>query len=431
MKIFFSLLIIILLQLNYVCYAEDVATGYVTQDFDISTAASKFISTHRDTSAVYGFKKGDKATVKGSCGYFSKQKQTKLDPDQSMPIASGTKNIIAAAILKLEEEGKLSTSDAIDKFFPPNSAVWKAPKDDGNRFPAWASQVTIHHLLTHSSGIAEYIFELKMDTSKGHAWVNKQILHYASSKELEFSPGTQSKYCNTGYVMLGMIIEHVTKKKLGNYLEKTFFKPLGMKNTYMASLQEVIDFKNGKIESFPEPHFAHYIKDGFSIERAELALVPVPYADGGIVSTAEDVVKWHYNLHNGKILSDASYKKMITPYFKNAVFNDPNRCAGYGIFISKLNYKDTLYYHPGMGIGLRSESGYVPSRKFGFAVISNLIPSLNKGQFKQIDFKKASNQVDIYFFVRYMLDSMIANDNLNKGEDLSVSALNTAQFKQR
>ena len=271
-KILSILTTVILLQFNFISFADNVTD-------DVVKAVDEFIATHPDISAVYKFKKNEQVVSKGSYGYFSKQDQTKLSPDQVMPIASGTKNIIAAAILKLEEKGKLCTSDTVAKFFPQKSDVWKVKKENGNKFPEWASQVTIHHLLTHSAGLPEYVFTLKIDTSVDHSEVNKQILHHASSKEPAFVPGTKSEYCNTGYVILGMIIEHVTKENLGDHLHKTFFKPLKMKNTHLASLQEAIDYKAGKLKTFPEPYFAHYKNDSFSIERAEVQVVQIPYAD--------------------------------------------------------------------------------------------------------------------------------------------------------
>ena len=132
-------------------------------------------------------------------------------------------------------------------------------------------------------------------------------------------------------------------------------------------------------------------------------------------------------MHNGKILSKASYKKMMTPYFEAKRLDDPSRYAGYGIFISKLNDKDTLYHHGGKGVGIRSESGYIPSRKFGFAVISNVMPAINEEQMKQIDFTKISNQVDIYFLVNHVLKSAIIGDVAKTNKDIRMSNNNNLQ----
>jgi hypothetical protein len=112
---------------------------------------------------------------------------------------------------------------------------------------------------------------------------------------------------------------------------------------------------------------------------------------------------------------------MMTPYFFTPRFDDPDRYLGYGIYISKLNDKDTLYHHAGRGVGIRSESGYIPARKFGFAVISNLIPAINEEQMKQIDFTKISNQVDIYFLVNHVLKSAVIGDVAQKNKDVRMS----------
>lgn len=377
---------------------------------DVITSVDQFVKTHPDLHAVYEFKKGNKIIAKGASGEFSITSHVKLTPDQVMPVASGTKNIIAAAILKLEEKKLLSTSDTVEKFFPQKEQIWRVAKQNGNQFPEWARKVTIHNLLTHSSGLNEYIFNIQIDPNKSHDEINKQILHFAASKELHFEPGTKFKYCNTGYVILGMIIEKITGENLSYYLKKTFFDPLNMKNTHMASLQEVVDYRHCKLSKYPELYFAFYKNDTFTLSRAETKFVFVPYADGGIMSTADDLVNWHYKLHHGKILSKASYKKMIHPYFFDPVITDQNRYAGYGIFISKLNNKDTLYYHSGRSAGIRSESGYVPSKQLGFAIISNIMPFLDEKQMAKVDFTKISNQLDIYFLMNYVLKNSVKSD---------------------
>jgi hypothetical protein len=138
------------------------------------------------------------------------------------------------------------------------------------------------------------------------------------------------------------------------------------------------------------------------------------------------MVNWHYKLHHGKVLSKASYKKMITPYMKAANFFDPHRYAGYGIFISKLNNKDTLYYHSGKAIGIRSESGYIPSKQLGFSVISNILPTVTDEQIENIDFSKPCNQFDIYFFVNYVLKNSIKSDEVKSEKPVaSVGMVNS------
>jgi D-alanyl-D-alanine carboxypeptidase len=372
---------------------------------DAKKAIQEFVQTHPDLNAVYAFDIGCRPIEKGASGYFSIGSKTKLKPDQKMLIASGTKNIIAAAILKLEEAGKLNVEDTLDKHFPATSEIWQ--EKDKNKFPNWASQITIHDLLVHSSGLKEYVFNMQIDPTKTHEEINQSILHFAASTPLLFAPGEKHQYCNTGYVILGMIIENISKTPLKDYLDKTFFAPLRMKNTHMSSLQEAVEYRHGKLKNYPELYFAYYYNDKFSLKRAETNFFFVPYADGGIISTTSDMLKWHRKLHNGKILSKKSYSKMMTVYQKSPSFFDKNRQVGYGIFISKLNDKDTMYYHSGNAAGIRSETGYIPSKNFGFALISNVMPVLDEKKIAEIDMTKNENQLDIYFLLNYVLKSAL------------------------
>jgi CubicO group peptidase (beta-lactamase class C family) len=361
----------------------------------------EFIELHPQLNAVYEFRKGNQTLFKGASGYFSIDKQIKLKSDQEMLIASGTKNIIAAAILKLEEKGLLKVSDPISKHFPSTSDVWKVDGYNGNKFPDWANEATIHHLLTHTSGIKEYVFNIKIDPTQTHNEINKNIIQFAASNSLEFKPGEKYAYSNTGYVILGMIIEKITKTPLADHLNKTFFIPLGMKHTHMASLQEVIDYRHGKITKYPDLYFAHYKGDQFEFKRAETNFFFVPYADGGIISTTSDLLNWHYKLHHGQILSKASYNKMIKPYALVPHKAGMKSQSGYGIYIAKLNDKDNIYYHSGKAAGIRSESGYIPAKDFGFVIISNVMPMLEHQ--KIVKSQDPKQQLDIFFLLEHVL----------------------------
>ena len=375
-------------------------------DNKISSSVEEFLAEHPNLHATYELvNESKKVIAKGANGYAFIEKSIKLKPNQTMAVASATKNIIAAAILKLEEKKLLNVSDTIDKFFPASSQVWKADDKTPSLFPKWAKTVTIHHLLTHTSGLKEYVFNIKIDPSHSHEIINRQILNFAAKNGLAFTPGAKSKYSNTGYVILGMIIEHLTQTNLAQHLDEVFFKPLNMKDTHMSSLQEALDYRKGLLSGYPELYFAHWAKEHFHMKKAETGFFFVPYADGGIISTAHDISNWHYNLHHGKILSAKSYQKMIHPHARYPILDAPNRYCGYGIFIKKINDKDTLYYHAGRAAGIRSESGYLKGPNISFSIISNVMIPLNERQIKQIDLTNLENQVDIIFFLKNIINA--------------------------
>jgi CubicO group peptidase (beta-lactamase class C family) len=361
----------------------------------------EFNKANPDLNAAYEFTHKNKTLFSGSSGYFSIEDQIKLKPDQEMLIASGTKNVIAAAILRLEELGKLKVSDVLAKYFPVNSKTWS---DKSLPAPKWLDQITIHHLLIHSSGLKEYIFNTKIDPSKTHEQINQDILHFAASNKLEFQPGEKYAYCNTGYVLLGMIIESVTGLSLRDYLNKAFFAPLNMKHTHLASLQEVIDYRKGLTKKYPELYFASYKNSKFTFKHANTDFFFVPFADGGIITTTEDFNSWHYKLHHGKIISKASYKKMITPYLDAAVDYYPKQKVGYGIFIVNLDDKNLMYYHSGKAAGVRSESGYIPALDIGFTILSN---TMQVEIDKNVNLANPKNQIDTWILLNYALTRIV------------------------
>jgi hypothetical protein len=314
----------------------------------------------------------------------------------------------------LEEKGMLKVSDSIDKFFPNTADTWKAKGYNGTRYPDWADKVTIHNLLTHTSGIKEYVFNMKIDPTQTHDEINKHIIHFAASNPLAFTPGEKYEYCNTGYVILGMIIENLTQKNLSQYLKETFFIPLKMKNTHMASLHEAVEYSHGTLDKYPDLYFAFYKNDKFEWKRAETNFFFVPYADGGIITTTDDLVNWHYNLHHGKILKKAAYHKMITPHIDMPIKYGIKSHYGYGIVITKLSEKDTLYGHAGNAAGIRSESGYIPSLDLGFAILSNVMPIIDPNQLASMDMSKSSNQLDIFFLLDRVLKDVVMHSLQSK-----------------
>ncbi len=373
----------------------------------VSSLVQEFNMANPDFNGAYEFTHLNKTLLKGASGYFEVVNKTKLKPDQEMLVASGTKNVIAAAILRLEETGKLKVSDTLAKHFPKTSKAWLLGDNSssGIEIPKWLDKITIHHLLTHSSGIKEYIFNAKIDSSKTHEEINKDILHFAASYQLASQhPGQKYTYCNTGYVLLGMIIEAATGLSLKDYLNKEFFTPLGMKHTHMASLQEAIDYRNGVITKYPELYFASYKNDKFTFKKADTDFFFAPFADGGIITTTEDFAKWHYKLHHGKVISKAAYKKMITPYLDAPIDHYPEQKVGYGIFIVNLDDKNVMYYHSGKAAGVRSESGYIPALNLGFTILSNVMQTEID---KNINLSKPENQIDTWFLLNYTLKGIV------------------------
>lgn len=218
-----------------------------------------------------------------------------------------TKQFTAAGIMKLEMQGKLNTSDLIAKFFKD------VPEDK--------KQITLHHLLTHTSGVINYT---GMDYEEAHRdETAKKVLE----APLLFKPGERFEYSNAGYSLLAAIIEKVSGKAYETFLNENLFKPAGMQ------------FTGYRMPEWDKKVVAHWYvgeKDnGIPLDK------PYPYwnllGNGGILSTTQDMYKWHLALMGDTILSAEAMKKIVTPFL-----ND----YGYGWDVLKTK-RGTLIQHDG------------------------------------------------------------------------------------
>lgn len=370
------------------------------QDFNniAKNKINEFLQEHPYISTTYKIDIDSDVLAEGAVGYYDRETSQLLQENQQMPIASGTKQMTAALILKLQEQGILTLSDTIVKFIPENSEYWPE-----SGMPEWAKEITIHNLLTHTSGIAEYIPLLSIDIDKSHEEINKQISHYAAQTPLSNIPGQKYSYSNTGYFYLGIILESIHKKELATIFDEELFKPLGMTNSRMANLEETLKFQKGEIQGYPKRYFGIPASDKPSIIPANVDFFVVPFSDGGVLSTVTDLVIWNRAFHNGDVVSDYSYKLMTTPYYE---VKDPfreNVRIGYGVYITELSNGNKVYYHSGNAVGIRSEHGYIPDAKIYFAMLSNVMPYETDDIKGKVDYRKSENQFDIIFFKKLIL----------------------------
>ncbi|MDX1923981.1 MAG: serine hydrolase domain-containing protein [Rickettsiaceae bacterium] len=366
---------------------------------------SSFLDSHKDMTVAYQIDQGNEVIAHGSQGFFDRENSVKLEENQKMALASATKTMTAAIILKLQEKGMISVHDKLIKYFDESSGWWPE-----NKAPEWANEVTIHHLLNHTSGIENYVPNLKFDPAIGFAKIKELVVEFAAKTPLAAKVGEKYHYSNTNYFFLGLVIEKITGHDLADVFQQEIFQPLEMKDSRLATFQEAIDYQDGKMPDYPKRYFVIPGGDNPSYMDAKLDFYVVSYADGGVVSTAQDLVKWNKALHNGKVLSDISYKQMITPYIEDdgdVLFGKTQ--VGYGIKIADIGGGKKIYYHSGMAIGVRSENGYSPSCDLSFALLSNVMP-IQKDPKLQIDFSDSKNQLDIGF-LRSEISSIIKNSS--------------------
>ncbi|MGV8981437.1 serine hydrolase domain-containing protein [Clostridium sp.] len=240
--------------------------------------------------------------------------QTKFD------LASLTKQFTALSIMQLEEKKLLNVDDKIDKYLP--------------EFPH-GNEITIHQLLNHTSGLPEH--PEKFDIRKFRP-SNK--IDTATAKKMEVtlasSPGASFSYSNTGYILLGYIIEKASAKTLDNYFAENIFSPLDMKNTGFKS-------ENSLIGNLAVGYLS-YKKDKAETSWTETNIGKVR-GSSGLFSTVEDLIKWDKALTSKKLINKESYDKIYTPYENN---------YGYGWYIYKDSNEKSYYEHYGVGSGYRS-----------------------------------------------------------------------------
>jgi len=212
-----------------------------------------------------------------------------VQPDTVFRLASLTKQFTATAILLLEQQGRLRTDEPLTHFLP--------------NYPTHGHSISVAHLLTHTSGISPYnevdnFFELYARKRLSYA----DVLNLIQNLPLEFEPGTRYKYNNSGYYLLGMIIEAVAGRSYENFLQEQVFTPLGMKHSYYLWNEALISQRAGG-----------YIKTEHGYQNAPFLDMTVPYAGGALGSTLNDLVRWDAALDQGHLLNKEILERMHTP----------------------------------------------------------------------------------------------------------------------
>lgn len=287
--------------------------------------------------------KDGKILYKKSFGKANLELDVAMEPDHLFRIGSITKQFTAAAILKLAEEGKLSLSDTITRFV----------KD----YPMQGHAITIEHLLTHTSGIKNYTGLGKFDTqAKRKDFAPKELVDFFKNEPLDFPPGTEYRYSNSGYILLGYIIELVSGKTYANYVRETFFAPLGMTHSYYDNTSPVVP---GRVPG--------YQKRNGHFENSDYLSMTVPYSAGSILSNVDDLLTWYDALMNHKVLTAESVRKAHTSY-KLA----DGRLTGYGYGWELGNIQGSpAVKHAGRINGFVTYSLYLPAEKILVAIFSN------------------------------------------------------------
>jgi CubicO group peptidase (beta-lactamase class C family) len=263
-------------------------------------------------------------------------------PETVFQIQSITKTFTASAIMMLSKEGKVGLDDEIGKYLQGVPETWKG--------------ITIRRLLNHTSGIKDYINEpyasLRIETT------DEDVFRETAKRPLNFQPGEKYAYCNTGYLLLGMVIRKTSGEPYGEFLRKRIFQPLGMSNTRVISLKEII----------PRRASGYSLEDGKLIRGDYVADSILSYPGGGIVSTVLDMAKYEAIWLGHQLLEESTIKEMWT----QGTLNDTSRTIyGLGWGINDLRGERFFTHSGGHMTGFASRYAVFPKHRMSIIILSN------------------------------------------------------------
>jgi CubicO group peptidase (beta-lactamase class C family) len=303
--------------------------------------AQAFLAGRGAPSVAIGVVRGADTIVMKAWGMADLEQDVAATPKSVYRIGSVTKQFTAAAVMQLVEQGKVRLDDSISAHVPSLPAAWR--------------RVTVRQLLNHTSGIPSY-------TSLGPPWARRwgeemtpdTLVALTAAAPMRFPSGTKWEYDNTGYVLLGMLIEKVTGHSWGTDLEERFTKPLGLSDT-----------RNCLATPLVPRRVRGYEPQGNGWVNATYLAMSQPYAAGAICSTVGDIATWNRALHTGKVVSPSSYALMTTP--AGAAVE-----AKYGFGLGRDTVAGRPMISHGGGIhGFITENVWVPSEQLSVTVLTN------------------------------------------------------------
>ena len=282
--------------------------------------------------------KGDQVVYQNGYGYAVAEHQIQNTPKTRFRLGSITKQFTSMAVMQCIEKGKISLEGKITDYLP------NYPKTTGNK-------VTIHHLLNHTSGIPSYTNDKELMKNRGSiVEAPEEFIKRFQDKALEFEPGSDYRYNNSGYYLLGMILEAVEGKPYDEVIANQIFKPLGMHNSGFEHYQDAIPLMANGYSGIGKVPF-----------RSMNIVTDIAYSAGALYSTVEDLLLWSKAFQAGQLISKASMNKILTPGKDD---------YGYGWSISDIHNRKN-YAHGGGIDGFSTFIGIFPEEEVTVIVLSN------------------------------------------------------------
>jgi len=314
-------------------------------DAVLSERIDEFVGAEMKRQRVPGVAVGivkDGAVVKAQgYGVANLEHDVAVTPDTIFESGSLGKQFTATAVMLQVEDGKLSLSDTIDRFFPDAPAAWHG--------------ITVRHLLTHTSGLPDYVSGM---IDERRDYTEDELAHFAYKLTLEFTPGSRWNYSNTGYVLLGIIVRKVSGAFYGDVLAERVFRPIGMKTARVISEADIV------------PHRAA----GYRLVKGEVKnqqwVSPTlnTTADGSLYFSLRDMLAWDGAVRSGAVLKGDSWREILTPLTLTSGKSYPYG-FGWGI---ETRGGQPLHEHGGSWQGFKTQFSRFIGEKLSIVVLANL-----------------------------------------------------------
>ncbi len=315
-------------------YAQNLET-------EIDALLSENYSGDNPGSTALVYKNG-KVIYRKAFGMANMELQIKMKPENVIEIGSITKQFTAVAILMLAEQNKLSVDDEITKFLTD--------------YPTNGKKITVHHLLNHTSGIKSYTGMPSFIDFARQDHSPEDIVEFFKNEPMDFDPGEKYLYNNSGYILLGQIIEKISDQSYADFIDEHIFKVLKMNNSYYGSKTKLI------------PNRAEgYSPNQNGWQKALPMSMTWPYAAGALMSNVDDMLLWHKAIHNNTLISADSKAQAFT----NTTLNngDPTN-YGYGWAVNEINGTPSIEHNGGI-FGYTTAGIYIPSENIYVIVLTN------------------------------------------------------------
>ena len=342
--------------LFFLIFSAQFASG---QTRDVAQTIDQYLSIRTDLGRFSGavlVAKDGKIVLRKGYGFADVETRTPYTSETLQDVASVTKMFTAMAALKLRDQGKLRLEDSICNYLDDCPEIWKA--------------ITIQHLMRHTSGIPDYEDKLELGSGKYLAFMSRsdataKIFADAKRLPLDFKPGEKFSYSNTGYIVLGYVIQKASGQPFAEFVKKAVLQPAGMKHSGM--------FDSSRLPKNLASGYTHgdlgweRILGGVSLTSGHLKKLPQlpltpPAGDGGLYSTIDDLYLWSQLMDGSRLVPSKEAREVFTPGLHG---------YGYGWFIDRAFDREHLW-HSGVLPGYLSDIIKFPNDKITIILVSNL-----------------------------------------------------------